>query len=103
MVNLVMRGVPVTDGTMALDVIDRVGPGGHYLDQEHTYRRFRSEIWRPKHLDRQNWENWTQAGSKTYQGRVRERVVEILSAEIEPLMDEAMVNELRRICELAEN
>jgi trimethylamine--corrinoid protein Co-methyltransferase len=103
MVKRVLRGVPVTEGTMALDVIDRVGPGGHFLDQDHTYRRFRTEIWRPKVLDRQNWENWTQAGSKSYQERVRERVVEILGAETEPLMDEAMVNELRRICELAEN
>jgi trimethylamine:corrinoid methyltransferase-like protein len=52
--------------------------------------------------DRQNWENWEQAGSKTYQQRVRERVIEILETETEPLMDEAMYKELRRICELAD-
>jgi trimethylamine:corrinoid methyltransferase-like protein len=42
------------------------------------------------------------AGSKTYQERIHERVIEILEAETEPLLDEAMYKELRRVCELAD-
>ena len=42
------------------------------------------------------------AGSKTYRERVHERVIEILETETEPLMDEKMFKELRRICELAD-
>jgi len=102
MVKRILRGIPVTDETKALDVIDQVGPGGHYLDHDHTYRRFRTEIWRPKMIDRQNWENWTAAGSKRYGERVRERVIEILKTETEPLLDETMYKELHRICELAD-
>ena len=34
--------------------------------------------------------------------RVRERVIEILETETEPLLDETMYKELRRICELAD-
>ena len=102
MVKRILRGIPVTDETKALDVMDQVGPGGHYLDHDHTYRRFRTEIWRPKMIDRQNWENWTAAGSKRYGERVRERVIEILETETEPLLDETMYKELRRICELAD-
>lgn len=102
MVKRIMRGIPVTDETKALDVMDQVGPGGQYLDQDHTYTRFKTEIWRPKLLDRQNWENWTAAGSKTHRQRVHERVIEILDAETEPLMDEKMLGELRRVCELAD-
>jgi trimethylamine--corrinoid protein Co-methyltransferase len=101
-VKRILRGIPVTDETKALDVIDEVGPGGHYLDHDHTYERFKTEIWRPKLADRHNWENWEAAGSKPYRQRVHERVVEILETETEPLMDEAMVQELRRICELAD-
>jgi hypothetical protein len=33
---------------------------------------------------------------------VHERVIEILEAETEPLMDEQMFNEMKRICELAD-
>lgn len=102
MVKRILRGIPVTDETRALDVMDDVGPGGHFLEHDHTYTRFKNEIWRPKLIDRQNWENWTASGSKTYRQRVRERVIEVLEAETEPLMDEAMFTELHRICELAD-
>ena len=102
MVKRVLRGIPVNDGTQALDVMEEVGPGGHYLDHDHTYTRFKSEIWRPKLMDRQNYENWELTGSKPYRQRVRERVIEILETETEPLLDEKMYQELRRVCELAD-
>ena len=84
---------------MALDVIDEVGPGGHFLGHDHTYQRFKTEIWRAL-IDRVA--DWEASGSKSHQQRVHERVVEILEAETEPLLDEAMYKELRRICELAD-
>jgi len=102
MVKRILRGIPVNDETMALDVMDTVGPGGHYLEHDHTYNRFKTEIWRPKLLDRNNFENWTAAGGKRYGERVHERVIELLETETEPLFDEAMYKELRRICELAD-
>jgi len=102
MVKRILRGIPVDDGTKALDVMDSVGPGGHFLEHDHTYTRFKSEIWRPKLMDRQNFENWELSGSKPYRQRVRERVIEILETETEPLLDEKMYKELHRICELAD-
>ncbi len=102
MVKRILRGIPVTDETQALDVMEDVGPGGHYLEHDHTYHRFKNEIWRPKLLDRLNWENWEMAGSKTHRERVHERVIEILETETEPFLDEAMYKELHHICELAD-
>jgi trimethylamine--corrinoid protein Co-methyltransferase len=102
MVKRILRGIPVTDETKALDVLDSVGPGGHFLDHDHTYERFKTEIWRPRLLDRQNWENWTLSGSKRFNERVHERVIEILETKTEPLLDEAMYRELRHVCELAD-
>jgi len=102
MVKRIVRGIPVDDGTMALDILDQVGPGGHFLEHQHTYERFKDEIWKPKLIDRQNWDNWTLSGAKTYGDRVHERVLQILETETKPLMDENTVKELRRICELAD-
>ena len=102
MVKRILRGIPVTDETRALHVMEDVGPGGHFLEHDHTFDRFKTEIWRPKLIDRQNWENWTAAGSKSHRQRVHERVIEVLEAEAEPLMDEKMFGELKRICELAD-
>jgi trimethylamine:corrinoid methyltransferase-like protein len=53
-------------------------------------------------IDRQNWESWEMTGSKSFGERVHEKVVQIIEAEEEPLMDEAMFKELRRVCELAD-
>lgn len=38
--------------------IDRVGPGGNYLVDEHTLAHFKQGYWEPKFMDRQNYENW---------------------------------------------
>jgi trimethylamine--corrinoid protein Co-methyltransferase len=102
MVKRILRGIPVNDDTRALDVMDEVGPGGHFLAHDHTYSRFKTEIWRPKLMDRQNYENWELAGSKKYRDRVHERVLEIIEADEEPLLDQPMYAELRRVCELAD-
>jgi trimethylamine--corrinoid protein Co-methyltransferase len=101
-VKRILRGVPVNDDSKALHVIDEVGPGGHYLDHDHTYDRFRDLIWQGELTDRQNWDNWNLGGRKTFRDRVHDRVLEILDADVEPLMEEAMYQELRRICELAD-
>ncbi len=58
----------------ALNVINDVGPGGHYLAHDHTFDRFKDVIWQPKLLDRQNFEGWEASGSKTHRQRVNERV-----------------------------
>jgi trimethylamine--corrinoid protein Co-methyltransferase len=102
MLKRILRGIPVDDTTMALDVMEEVGSGGHYMEHDHTYERFKTEIWRPQLIDRQNWENWQLSGSKRFGDRVHERVVEILETETEPVLEEAMFKEMRRVCELAD-
>ena len=39
----ITRGIDVNEDTMAVDVIHRVGPNGHYLKDEHTRRYYKSE------------------------------------------------------------
>ncbi|NOZ50926.1 MAG: trimethylamine methyltransferase [Chloroflexi bacterium] len=102
MVKRIMRGIPVNDTTKALDVIAEIGPGGHFLEHDHTYSHFKDEIWRPKLVSREGWADWQASGAKTHGQRVHERVIEILEAETEPLLDEAMYKELRHVCEMAD-
>jgi trimethylamine--corrinoid protein Co-methyltransferase len=84
MAKRILAGVSVTPETLAVDVIDRVGPGGHYLTQEHTRQHFRSETWFPTLIDRQMRRTWEASGSKTMGDRVRARVLDILEHH-EPL------------------
>ena len=83
-------------------MLDEIGPGGHFLGHDHTFKRFKTENWRSPLVDRQVYADWEASGSKSYQQRVHERMIEILEAESEPLLDEKMYGELRRICELAD-
>ncbi len=91
MAKRILKGVTVTPETLAVDVIERVGPGGHYLTQEHTRQHFREEIWFPALVDRQMRRGWEASGKKTMAERVRARVKDILehhqplpiSAEVE--------------------
>lgn len=102
MVKRILKGIPVSDEDLALGVMDQVGPGGHYLEHDHTYSRFKEQIWQPRLIDRQNRENWELAGSKLFRDRVNQRVIEILEADTPPLMEEKMFKEIRHICELAD-
>ncbi len=78
MVKRILRGVPVDAEHLAVDVIDRVGPGGHYLMDDHTLTHFRSEFWMPELLDRTNWDTWEADGSKTLRQRVHEKVLYLI-------------------------
>ena len=80
----ILGGVTVTPETLAVDVIERVGPGGHYLTQEHTRKHFRTELWFPTLMDRQQRRSWEAGGRKTMAERVRAKVVDILEHH-EPL------------------
>lgn len=77
-----VAGVEINDETLALDLIDQVGPDGQFLDSEHTARHFR-ERWYPQLFDRNNYESWLKRGGKTLAERAAERVQRIL-AEHQP-------------------
>jgi trimethylamine--corrinoid protein Co-methyltransferase len=73
-------------------VIRRVGPGGDYLAERHTVKHFRQELWRPKHLNRDNPETWEKKGSKSYNERVTEKARTILAThQPEPLPEDVAV------------
>ena len=93
MVSQYMRGIRVNDETLALGVIDRVGPGGHYLEEEHTMRHFR-EVWYSDLLDRSNYDEWRKQGSIDFAERLRVKTRKLmdintasLPAEITKEMD----------------
>jgi len=60
-----VRTVEVNEESLAFEVIKQVGPGGQFLDTDHTYHHFRSEIWEPSVFSRHMMAGWQQAGSKT--------------------------------------
>lgn len=73
-----LRGVDVSEEALALDLIEKVGPGGHYLAEGHTMKHFREELYFPQTLNRKNYDAWKLDGSKTFGQAANERVKAIL-------------------------
>ena len=96
MVKHILKGIQVDEENLALDVIDKVGPGGHFLAEDHTLKHFRS-FWFPKLIDRHNWEEWQALGGQTLGQRVREKVIDLIeNYQPEPLSEDVEV-ELKKI------
>jgi len=91
----------INDDTLALDVIDRVGPGGHFIDDEHTLKFFR-QGWFPRLLDRRNYESWDADGRKTMGDRLNQRVKEILAEHVPDPVPSGRAERIREVIRAAE-
>ena len=68
------RPMEVTEESLALDVIEEVGPGGVFTGTMHTAEHFREEIWHPKLFSWENWESWCASGRRPLADKAREVV-----------------------------
>jgi trimethylamine--corrinoid protein Co-methyltransferase len=93
----VADGIDVNEETLATDVIDRVGPGGHFLGQRHTMQFVEAEHFLPLLSDRRTRDLWTQAGGKGMADLAHERVQQILVEHVVDPLDAAVETELERI------
>ena len=98
----VLRGIEVSDETLMLDLIDEVGPGGHFIGTKETAKRCREEIWVPTLMDRDPWESWMAGGRPTMLDRVRERVRAILDTHRPPPLPQGVVDEIEAVLAAAE-
>lgn len=74
-----MQGLTVDAETLALNVIDMVGPGGHFVGEDHTYEHFR-ENWVPRLFDRSPFSEWKEAGAASLGDRTSAKVRQILAS-----------------------
>jgi trimethylamine---corrinoid protein Co-methyltransferase len=74
--------IEINEETLTLDVIDEIGPDGHFIDSDHTLAHYR-ERWYPTLIERYNYEGWLAKGGQDLGQRAAARVDEIL-AEHQP-------------------
>ena len=72
-----LKGFPVDDDSMPLEVIMEVGHEGHYMGKKHTLDHFR-QMWQPMVTDGQPYKLWKSAGAKGAVEHAREKAKEIL-------------------------
>ncbi len=80
-----VRGVAVTDETLAVDVIEAVGPAGNFMSTAHTRRHMR-EASQPHLFSRDVRDAWEMTGGADLAQRARDQARQILSEHVvEPL------------------
>ena len=80
-----VEGVSIDEETLALDVIDAVGPGGEYMSRDHTWDHFR-QLWSPSLFDRARLDQWELGGARDVMARVREKTIALMEDhQVEPL------------------
>lgn len=78
-----LEGFEIDEEHLAVEAIARVGPGGNFLEDEHTLKFLRGERYVPSLLYRNSREVWELSGSKSFVERAREKAMTILQ-EHEP-------------------
>ena len=92
-----VRGIEVSDETLALDLIQELGHKPDYLWNEHTLAHFQEEIRHSRLAVRCKREAWEDQGSRTWDERAAERVKEILALPAVPQVTPEQERELTRI------
>ncbi len=99
MLRRIVRGVPVDDENLALEVIAEVGPTGNYIGHQHTMKHFRQTQWRPKLLNRQGREKWQAQGSLTLIERATIRLEQVLAEHQPAALEQQLASRIRAIVE----
>ncbi len=87
-------GIPVSDETLAIEVIERVtkgGPGSIFLTDDHTLAHFRTAQFLPRLLDRSRYDAWEKFGAMDIYKRCNlEAKKKLAIHEVEPKPDEVL-------------
>jgi len=94
-----LRRFEINDGTLAINIIHEVGPGGHFLDKKHTLEHFRREIWSRELSDTLILDP-TAKGS--FLERAKAKVKEILAEHTAPPVKDDVRREMEQILRDAE-
>jgi len=88
------KGVAVDENAQALDAIEEVGPGGHYLGCAHTQKNFKEAFWRSDVLDYKPFETWDEEGARDTMLLAAQRIEILMQNYQKPDLDPAIAEAL---------
>ena len=89
-------GFRIDGESLALDVIDQVGPGGDFLTSGHTLEHFRS-LWQPSLFDRRRAEEWEAGGQNRLGDRLRDKTIALIEDHRTEQLPDAVREEIHYI------
>ena len=100
-VRAVLKGVEVSNETIAFDAIQRAGIGGNFLMDPHTLQYMKNR-WTPGLSQRLEWERWLEGGGETMLERAVAKKERILREHEPSPLDDLQTKEIDRIVATAE-
>ena len=83
------KGMKVNQENLAVELIDRVGPGGSFVGTRHALNHLGVDVWLPVLADRNIEDNWIKEGSESMCSKASKMALDILSNhEVKPLDQE---------------
>lgn len=101
MIKFVVGGIAVSDETLAVDDIARVGAFGDFLSLDATLKHMR-ELSRPSVLDRRVREDWEARGASDLATRTRARALELVESHQPMPLDPDVAEQVHRIIQAAD-
>ncbi len=96
MIRRILSGIKVDDDTMAFDVIERVGPGGNYVTDDHTVDHMMDEFFYPELSVRSNFDIWEDKGRPDMLSRANGMVQELIEERKDGLFDLDTIAEIKK-------
>jgi trimethylamine---corrinoid protein Co-methyltransferase len=96
-VRRIIKGIEFNGLDEAVDVIKKVGPGGHFLNEQHTFDHFKNELWFPEIMDRKRFEVWLKGGSLSLGDRAMSKARDLIENHKPEPLSEATANKINQI------
>jgi len=95
MMEVMLKGVDLSEKGQAMDAIREVGPGNHYLGCAHTQENFKTAFYRSPLADNNSFEQWSSEGSLDQSQRANSSWKRVLDEyqppALDPAIDEALL------------
>jgi len=92
------EGFDLDEDSFAMDLIEEVDPGGHFLNKRHTLTHSK-EFLRPEIYYRDSYDNWTEEGGLDACDRAHERVERLLDDYERPPLDPDIERDIQQYAE----
>ena len=94
-------GIDVSDETLALEVLEAVGPGGEFVTHPHTFDHFR-DVWYPNLLFRAGAEAWEASQEEPFEQRVRAKACGLIEQHEPRCLPEEIAKAVQAVVTRAE-
>ena len=95
MIRRVLEGIRVDTDTLGLDVIEKVGPGGNYIIEDHTVDHMMKEFFYPELSVRSIFDIWEKDGRPSMMSRANGMVNKILEESHDGILDINLISEIK--------